>query len=78
MPRVRLFGPVADAAGTKSDFLDGTSIEEVLNEAKLRYGPRFVERLQVCRIWVNGEMPLPDVPLHENDELAVLPPVSGG
>lgn len=78
MPRLRLFGPVAEAAGTKSDVLDGSSIEEVLDAARSRYGARFAEQVQLCRIWVNGEVPAPETTLGEDDEVALLPPVSGG
>ncbi|MFP5489064.1 MAG: MoaD/ThiS family protein [Acidimicrobiia bacterium] len=34
--------------------------------------------LGTCRIWVNGEPAGPDDPVGTADELAVLPPVSGG
>jgi molybdopterin converting factor small subunit len=32
------------------------------------------------RVWVNGDEPAegPATPLHDDDEVAVLPPVSGG
>jgi len=29
-------------------------------------------------VWVNGEPAEPDVPVGETDEVALLPPVSGG
>lgn len=78
MPRLRLFGSVAEAAGTRSDVLAGASVEEVLDAARSRYGVRFSEQLQICRIWVNGDVPSPDATLREDDEVALLPPVSGG
>lgn len=78
MPRLRLFGPVAQAAGTRSDQLDGSTVAEVLDAAKARYGARFSEQIQICRIWVNGEGSSPEMALLEEDEVALLPPVSGG
>jgi len=39
---------------------------------------RFAARLQQCRVWVNGEPVEADSPVGDADELAVLPPVSGG
>ncbi|MGH9028451.1 MAG: MoaD/ThiS family protein [Acidimicrobiales bacterium] len=78
MPKLRLFGPVADAAGTRTDVIDGSSIDKVLADARVRYGARFAEELRTCRVWVNGEDPLPGALLGETDEVALLPPVSGG
>jgi len=36
--------------------------------------------LESARVWVNGEEPEQGdaTPLHDNDEVAVVPPVSGG
>lgn len=78
MPRLRLFGPVAEAAGTKVDEIEGTSLGEVLGIARARYGVRFAEQTEACRIWVNGEAPRPGATLRDTDEVALLPPVSGG
>jgi molybdopterin converting factor small subunit len=78
MPRVRLFGPVADAAGTRVDEMDGASVAEVLDAARARYGADFADQISMCRIWVNGEVPQPGMTLQESDEVALLPPVSGG
>ena len=78
MPRLRLFGPVAEAAGTKSVLLEGRTVAEVLDAARTLYGAGFAEQVQTCRIWVNGEGSTSDATLHEEDEVALLPPVSGG
>lgn len=78
MPRLRLFGSVAEVAGTRSDQVDGTSVAAVLAAARARYGSEFAERAEVCRVWVNGEVPPADTQLAEDDEVALLPPVSGG
>lgn len=78
MPRLRLFGPVADAAGTRTDVMEGRSVGEVLEAATSRYGPTFAEQARSCRVWVNGEEPAPGARLSPEDEVALLPPVSGG
>jgi molybdopterin converting factor small subunit len=46
----------------------------------LRYGPGFAEVLANARVWVNGDEPVagPASLLADGDEVAVLPPVSGG
>lgn len=78
MPRLRLFGPVADAAGTRADVMEGTTVVEVLEAANSRYGAAFAEQAQQCRVWVNGEEPASGLFLSPEDEVALLPPVSGG
>ena len=75
---MRLFASARDAAGTGSDVLDGTTVAEVLAAAEERYGSRFGEVLQTCKVWVNGDDAGPDTAVGPGDEVAVLPPVSGG
>jgi molybdopterin converting factor small subunit len=50
----------------------------VLAGARARYGDGFSALLPACRVWVNGEPAHGDDPVGEGDEVAVLPPVSGG
>jgi sulfur-carrier protein len=76
--RIRLFGPAADAAGRTRDELPGHTVDQVLGAARDLYGTEFAEILSTCRVWVNGDDPEPGLPLAEGDEVAVLPPVSGG
>ena len=78
VPTLRLFASAREAAGTGTDVVDGVTVREVLTAAELRYGPRFGDVLGTCRIWVNGEDISIDAPVGEHDEVAVLPPVSGG
>ena len=58
--------------------VDGTTVAEVLAAAERRYGQRFSDVLTTCRIWVNGDTAHPDTTVGPHDEVAVLPPVSGG
>jgi MoaD family protein len=76
--RVRLFGPAREAAGRAADVIDGATVDDVLVAATSRYGAAFAELLATCRIWVNGDQAGGDCPLRDGDEVAVLPPVSGG
>lgn len=58
--------------------MPGATVAEVLDAATRRYGQPFADLLPRCRVWVNGEPATPDTPTTDTDEVAVLPPVSGG
>jgi molybdopterin converting factor small subunit len=78
MATLRLFAAAREAAGTGRDEIDGGSVGEVLDAAVERYGARFGDVLETCRVWINGEPANRDDAVRPNDEVAVLPPVSGG
>lgn len=78
MPDLRLFAAAREVAGTDHDVVDGDTVGAVLDGAVDRYGPGFAEILGSCKVWVNGEPAERDDPVGESDEVAVLPPVSGG
>lgn len=75
---MRLFASAREAAGTGTDVFEGSTVSDVLTQAEQRYGPRFGDVLKTCRIWVNGDDARADTPIGPSDEVAVLPPVSGG
>jgi molybdopterin converting factor small subunit len=76
--RLVLLGPARDAAGIRVDVVDADSLAAVLDEAVRRYGPEFQAILEVSRVWVNGEPADAEALVAHDDEIAVLPPVSGG
>jgi sulfur-carrier protein len=78
MPTIRLFAGAREAAGTDRDRIDGTTVGAVLDAAVQRYGAGFAAVLGTCKVWVNGEPAAADDPVADGDEVAVLPPVSGG
>jgi len=78
VPTMRLFASAREAAGTGTDTFDGSTVSDVLAAAERRYGPTFSDVLSTCRIWVNGDAANADMPVGPTDEVAVLPPVSGG
>lgn len=78
MPVLRLFASAREAAGTGRDEVDGATVADVLAAARARYGEPFTSVLRTARVWVNGEPADGDVAVGERDEVAVLPPVSGG
>jgi molybdopterin synthase sulfur carrier subunit len=53
-------------------------VAAVLDVARARYGERFADVLAGSRVWLNGEPADPSTPVTDRDEVAVLPPVSGG
>jgi sulfur-carrier protein len=78
MARVRLFASAREAAGTGRDEIEGATVGEVIAAASARYGEHFVAVLPTCRIWLNGDDAAPDTIVSATDEVAILPPVSGG
>lgn len=78
MPTIRLFAGAREAAGTDRDAVEGTTVGAVLDGAVARFGAAFADVLPSCRVWVNGEPADRDDPVDDADEVAVLPPVSGG
>jgi molybdopterin converting factor subunit 1 len=79
--RIRLFAQLRERAGADSIeavLADGATVADALHQ--LAQGPPLDEllaRLPV-RMAVNRELASPDTMLHAGDELALLPPVSGG
>ncbi len=78
MAVLRLFASAREAAGIGRDRIGGATVADVLSAAGDRYGSGFQQVLASCRIWVNGEAASVDMALRDDDEVAVLPPVSGG
>jgi molybdopterin synthase sulfur carrier subunit len=75
---LRLFAAAREAAGTGRDIIPGDTVAAVLDEAARRYGEEFVAVLGCSRVWRNGEPADGSEPVTDRDEIAVLPPVSGG
>ncbi|HVE47198.1 MAG TPA: MoaD/ThiS family protein [Acidimicrobiales bacterium] len=78
MAILRLFAAAREAAGTGRDLIDGSTVGDVLAVARDRYGDAFATVLAGSRVWLNGQPAAPEDLVVENDEVAVLPPVSGG
>jgi sulfur-carrier protein len=78
MATLRLFASAREAAGVGRAEFHGSTVGTVLAQAVSSYGERFAGVLPSCRVWVNGEAATDDTLVGDNDEVAVLPPVSGG
>lgn len=82
MARVRIFAALRDAAGKAVDEIDAETVGVLVEEAKRRYGPEFAEFLSFSNVAVNGilisHLAGDETALGPGDEVAFLPPVSGG
>ena len=77
---VLFFGVLKDLAGRSSETLElpeGARVEAVLRHYS-RQAPRFEAMLPSLALSVNQEYSSPDSVLRPGDEVALLPPVSGG
>jgi len=79
-PRVtlRLFASARVAAGTDRVEMVGRTVGSVLAGAAARWGQPFASVVTGSRVWVNGQPADADCELGAGDEVAVIPPVSGG
>lgn len=78
MPTLRLFATVRVAADTGRATIAGDTVQDVLDNAASEFGEEFEALIPICRIWVNGASADPSTVVSEGDEVALLPPVSGG
>jgi molybdopterin converting factor small subunit len=76
--QLRLFGPAREAAGTSRVTLSGRKVSDIITAAEGQFGEEFSRIVAVSNIWLNGESVEPDAPVNDDDEVAVIPPVSGG
>jgi molybdopterin synthase catalytic subunit len=77
---VLFFGMLKDLAGAPSDSLElksDATLADVLRHYESHI-PRLKELLPSIAVSINQEYASHDVPLREGDEVALLPPVSGG
>jgi len=78
--RVLFFGMLKDLVGKASDTLDldqGASVADLLAHYETQI-PRLQESLPSLALAVNQEYASAETKLRSNDEVAILPPVSGG
>ena len=79
MATLRLFASVREAAaGERSITIEGTTVGAVVAAASDKFGDHFAALIPTCKVWVNGDPADMDTVVDENDEVAILPPVSGG
>ena len=75
---LRLFAQARESAGTARVELAGDTVGAVLDEACHRFGSSFSDIVAGSKVWLNGDPVDRTTPVDAGDEVAVLPPVSGG
>ena len=78
MVTLRLFASIREIAGVNQLDFDAETVGEVVGLAVEKFGPDFASILPACRIWFNGNPAKEDDKVFDSDEVAILPPVSGG
>ncbi|MFV1999150.1 MAG: MoaD/ThiS family protein [Acidimicrobiia bacterium] len=78
MPTLRLFANLRESAGTDTATFEADTVNDLLARASDRFGEQFASGVAAARVWVNGEQADGTTPLRSGDEVALIPPVSGG
>ena len=75
---VRLFAALRELAGAGSLDAEGRTAGDVADALAAEYGERFAKIVAVSTFVVNGDRADRGTPVADGDEVAILPPVSGG
>lgn len=78
MSKVRFFAQARDAAGVREADVPGATVGDVLDGAAALFGDQLARVIATSSVWLNGEEASRSEPAGDDDEVAVLPPVSGG
>jgi sulfur-carrier protein len=76
--RVRLFAALRELAGTSELDIDAVDVGDLLDQLSSKFGTEFDRIIASGSVIVDGERSSRDRPLAPTDEVALLPPVSGG
>ena len=75
---VRLFAALRELAGTSELDASGRTVGEISDALSAEHGERFAKIAAVSSFVVNGDRASRDTVIADGDEVAILPPVSGG
>ena len=78
MAVLRLFASVRVAAGTGKIDVPGNTVGDVLAAADEKFGQGVAGMAATCRVWLHGESATATDVVGTDDEVALIPPVSGG
>jgi molybdopterin synthase catalytic subunit len=76
--KVRLFAALRDLADASEVEAVGADVRMVVDDLCARFGERFAAIARSGTVVVDGERARPDTPIADGQEVALLPPVSGG
>ena len=76
--KVRLFAALRELAGASEVEAEGGTVGEVIQVLSARYGERFSTIAEVGSAVVDAERATRETVLRDGQEVALLPPVSGG
>ncbi|CAN5319789.1 hypothetical protein BH20ACT24_BH20ACT24_11830 [soil metagenome] len=76
--KILLFASLREIAGTEALESSSVTVGDLIEELTARLGPEFARILRAGAIVVNGSTAGPEQALSPDDEVALLPPVSGG
>jgi MoaD family protein len=76
--RVRLFAVLRELAGASEVEASGKTVGDLAAALSTSYGSRFAQIVDVSSFVVNGDRADRSTVVAEGDEVAILPPVSGG
>lgn len=78
MTEILLFASLREIAGASRVSCDGATVGEVLDRLGERYGREFTRIASLGSVVVDGQTSRRDRALTGAEEVALLPPVSGG
>lgn len=76
--RVRVFAALRELAGSAELEMDATDVGDLLDQLSTRLGEEFDRVMRAGSVLVDGERSGRDRVLGGGEEVALLPPVSGG
>lgn len=78
MPTLRLFAHLRELAGQSRIEVSGSTVGEALDRAGQQLGAEFQTAARAAAVWRNGDPAERTDRVEAEDELALIPPVSGG
>jgi MoaD family protein len=78
MATLRLFANLRESAGTDRVTIEADTVGDILDQANEQFGEQFSAGAAAAGVWVNGEPAQVSTVVKESDEVALIPPVSGG